>query len=189
MITELYKGASFDRAKYFLGSPCPFGNTAPRRISDRKCTCAECSSYRTKRYKAAKAQQYQRNREKRLKMARDWVVKNRDRRNAAKRARHLSNPAPKVMESAKRRARKLNATPSWYGELDDFVMLEAAELCRLRAAATGSAWQVDHMIPLQAREACGLHWAMNLQVVPAAINAAKMNRMVLIAPGAWIGAL
>lgn len=44
---------------------------------------------------------------------------------------------------------------------------EAAALCRDREAATGFAWHVDHMIPLQAKEACGLHCATNLQVIPA----------------------
>jgi hypothetical protein len=42
------------------------------------------------------------------------------------------------------------------------------------------------MIPLRAREACGLHVAANLQVIPASINQAKRNRLVLTRPGEWI---
>lgn len=89
----------------------------------------------------------------------------------------------------KRNAAKLNATPGWYGELDEFVTREAADLCRLRELATGVAWQVDHMVPLQAREACGLHCAANLQVIPARMNISKKNRMIFTEPFEWSGYL
>jgi hypothetical protein len=45
------------------------------------------------------------------------------------------------------------------------------------------------MIPLAAREACGLHVAGNCQVIPRRLNAAKKNRMVLTDPGAGVRAL
>lgn len=92
----------------------------------------------------------------------------------------------KIAYNSMRRARKLNATPAWDAELTEFVAQEAAHLCALRAAATGFAWDVDHMIPLQARNACGLHVWNNLQVIPAQINRAKGNRMVLTEPMAWL---
>lgn len=104
----------------------------------------------------------------------NWRSRNRDRVIAAK---------------AKRRARKLNATPPWYGELDEFVMREAADLCRLRELATGFAWQVDHMVPLQAKVACGLHCAANIQVMPALLNIAKRNKMIFTEPFDWIASV
>lgn len=128
----------------------------------------------------------------------------RDERNASSRAYHAQNSdeinarkakqrrenraAPSVWEG-KRRARKLSAVPPWFGELDDLVALEAADLCQRRELATGAPWHIDHMIPLQAREACGLHCAANLQVIPAAMNLAKGNRMRLTQPGEWIAHL
>lgn len=100
-----------------------------------------------------------------------------------------ANPQISIIRKNKRRALKINATPRWYGELDEFVMREAAELCRLRELATGLDWHVDHMVPLQAKEACGLHCAANLQVIPARLNVAKKNRMNLTEPFEWMSAL
>jgi hypothetical protein len=85
-----------------------------------------------------------------------------------------------------RRSRKLCATPPWFGELDELALIEGAQLCDLRFAATGCEWQVDHLIPLAARKACGLHWGGNLQVIPRTLNAGKCNKMELTEPLEWL---
>ncbi len=79
--------------------------------------------------------------------------------------------------------------PRWFGEFDEFVMDHAHELARMRHDATGVDWNVDHMIPLQAKSASGLHVGMNVQVIPQALNAMKLNRMVMTEPGQWVGYL
>ena len=86
----------------------------------------------------------------------------------------------------KRRARLKNAIPKWYGEFDEFVMREAAELCDRRERATGIPWDVDHMIPMLARRASGLHCATNVQVIPTLLNRRKNNRMLLTEPLEWL---
>ena len=50
--------------------------------------------------------------------------------------------------------------------------------CTACQAATGSEWQVDHAVPLRAKEVCGLHNAHNLAVVPATYNRRKSNKVV-----------
>lgn len=86
----------------------------------------------------------------------------------------------------KRRAQALRAVPAWFGEFDNFVMNESIELCRLRAKATGVEWHLDHMIPLLARAACGLHCAANVQVIPERLNRRKNNKLVLTEPLEWL---
>ncbi len=86
----------------------------------------------------------------------------------------------------KRRARLKGAVPPWYGELDELVLVEAAALCVQRAATTGGAWEIDHMIPLLATRASGLHCAVNIQVIPQWLNRSKNRRMILTQPGEWI---
>jgi hypothetical protein len=88
-----------------------------------------------------------------------------------------------------RRARKLHATPPWFGEFDELVMREAAALAELREKATGFCWHVDHMIPLQAGDACGLHCAQNVQVIPASLNVRKNNKMIFTEPCEWLRAV
>lgn len=96
------------------------------------------------------------------------------------------NPEKVLARNQLRRARKLQATPPWYGELDAFVWLEAAHLVVLREAVTGFAWHCDHMIPLACRKASGLHVWNNVQVIPASVNSAKKNKLILTEPGEWL---
>lgn len=100
-----------------------------------------------------------------------------------------ATPEKSAAKTALRRARKRMAVPPWFSELDELTWREAADLVRLRGASTGIEWQADHMIPLAAREACGLHVASNCQVIPLTMNASKLNRLVLTKPGEWISHL
>ncbi|MDE8755680.1 hypothetical protein PZA22_14445 [Pectobacterium polaris] len=86
---------------------------------------------------------------------------------------------------SRRRAVKRNAVPAWFGEWDAFVIQEAYSLIKEREADTGIKWQVDHMIPLQAIKASGLHCASNIQVIPEYLNLMKRNRMILTEPFQW----
>lgn len=118
-----------------------------------------------------------------------WGDKNKARRAAnGKRWReekkHLVNA-----HTANRRARRLSATPIWFGELDELIVMEATSLCIERGEFTGIEWHVDHMIPLKAKNACGLHCSANLQVIPAGMNSAKSNKMVFTSPFEWLSSL
>jgi hypothetical protein len=73
-----------------------------------------------------------------------------------------------------------------FGEFDRFVLAEAKAACERRAAMTGYAWHVDHMVPLNCG---GKHAWWNIQVLPARLNAWKRDRLVLTEPGEWIGHL
>lgn len=77
---------------------------------------------------------------------------------------------------AKRRATKLNATPSWLTE-EQLLQIEYVYwLAKDVSKITGEEYQVDHIIPLQGVDVCGLHVPWNLQLLPAKENAAKKNK-------------
>jgi len=61
-------------------------------------------------------------------------------------------------------------------EWDNFVAEESFRLAQQRKSSTQFLWAVDHVVPLNHREACGLHNGFNLQVVPASWNYKKGNR-------------
>lgn len=96
------------------------------------------------------------------------------------------NPEKAIAQTSKRRAAKIERTPSWFGELDQFVLEEAYDLAAERLAETGIEWHVDHLVPMRAKKASGLHCAANIQVIPAVMNLEKYNKMRLTKPLEWL---
>ena len=89
----------------------------------------------------------------------------------------INNLGTYAKNAAKRRAVKLNATPAWLTEDDDFIFNEIYEMRDIRSKDTGVTHHVDHIIPLQGEEACGLHVWWNLQLLPASENISKSNKV------------
>jgi hypothetical protein len=169
-----------------------------RRLMANSRRSMDLESYRLK-----EAKYYEANKEKIRARKAEWRRKNADRIRkieAAYRASNAEACREKVRKYCKtengrtttrkvnsaRRARITAAVPVWFGELDELVASEAARLAVIREAATGIKWHIDHMIPLAASEASGLHCAANLQVIPAKLNHSKHNRMVFTEPREWI---
>lgn len=74
--------------------------------------------------------------------------------------------------AAKRRAAKLERTPSWAN--DQLIAAYYKEAKRLEEL-TGIQFHVDHIIPLQGELVSGLHVETNLQLLPAHENLGKSN--------------
>lgn len=172
--------------RYFTGKPCKRGLIAERKTSNGDCQCSLCLAAFKLHSKAWAAANPEKHREGAARRNKRWGDKNKVRKAETGRMWRHSNKAAVNAHTLVRRARRVSASPSWCPEIDGLVNAEAAHLCRLREAATGFAWHVDHMVPLQARTACGLHCAANLQVIPASVNVAKGNKMKLTEPGEWI---
>ena len=85
------------------------------------------------------------------------------------------NPHKNAAREAKRRAATLQRTPKWVGSEEMWIISEAYALAKLRGKILGGEWEVDHIIPLQAKNVCGLHVPTNLQVIPCTINRQKSN--------------
>lgn len=77
-----------------------------------------------------------------------------------------------------RRASMKRAVPSWYSELDDFVLEEMYEICTLRGEKLGFSYEIDHIIPLQSNIVCGLHWHKNWQILTRTENRSKSNKLI-----------
>lgn len=87
-----------------------------------------------------------------------------------------SNPEKFTHLNAKRRASKLKATPPWLTK-EDFTLIEELFMCaRLFRLYTGEEYHVDHIVPLQGKNVCGLHVPWNLQVISAKENLIKSNK-------------
>jgi hypothetical protein len=93
-----------------------------------------------------------------------------------KREWRLTNPGKYAAYCAKRRAKKLLATPKWltkeqYKEIED-IYIEAFKLTE----ETGIKHEVDHIEPLQGKDRSGLHVPWNLQILTKIENLSKGNK-------------
>jgi hypothetical protein len=75
-----------------------------------------------------------------------------------------------------RKSAKLKRTPAWLTEFDLLKMKCLYQLAAMRSRESGYDWHVDHIIPLQGANVCGLHVPGNLRVIPAIDNMRKSNQ-------------
>lgn len=83
-----------------------------------------------------------------------------------------NNPHIFNARSARRRASKLQATPSWANKEHIASIYLLASINR----KVGYDVQVDHIVPLQSKLVCGLHCESNLQLLQGSNNISKGNR-------------
>lgn len=81
---------------------------------------------------------------------------------------YLNNKASYLARNALRRAKKLNATPSW---ADQNKIREIYNKCP-------EGYHVDHILPLQGQLVSGLHVENNLQYLTAEENLKKHNKFI-----------
>jgi hypothetical protein len=68
------------------------------------------------------------------------------------------------------------ATPPWLSSEQKSqveIFYSHAKDCQI---VTGESYHVDHIIPLQGSNVCGLHVPWNLQVLPSDVNIRKSNK-------------
>ena len=100
----------------------------------------------------------------------EWINNNREKVRAYKKAYIDRNPEIKKGKSAQRRARRLNATPKW-------LSFTLKRQIRNFYKACPEGYEVDHIIPLQGKNVCGLHVPWNLQYLTVQENRSKGNKV------------
>jgi len=116
------------------------------------------------------------NRERQAEISRATYEGNKEARLVQMAAWRKANP-DKVSATAMRHiARKMQACPPWADH--DAIAAVYAEAARL-TKETGIPHQVDHIIPLQGKNVCGLHVHQNLRAIPATENQRKSNTLLL----------
>lgn len=71
----------------------------------------------------------------------------------------------------------LRAQPKWLSKDDKQAIRDIYDLMRDCRAVTGESYHVDHIVPLNGKNVCGLHVPWNLQVLPSDINMKKSNKL------------
>ena len=123
--------------------------------------------------KAANTRWLETHREEQKTRRAEWRKNNPEKTKTSNAVWQKENPEKVCAKTQKRNAHKLQAIPAW---ANAFFMEEIYDLAQRRTKATGFKWHVDHIVPLQSRLVCGLHWEGNMQVIPAIENIKKHNR-------------
>lgn len=138
-------------------------NRAKRIISNK--ANPNLRSYAVKYYEA--------NREKRLAALKKWAEENPKRFQAARKKWFKANRAVMNKHSAAYRAQLSNAAPEW----TDWEAIAAIYAdCAKTVSETGVQHNVDHIIPINGKDVCGLHVWWNLRVITESDNCKKGNR-------------
>ena len=116
------------------------------------------------KHRASTKAWYEANKEEKLAKNKAWAQVNKDKVNAF---------------AAKRRAARINRTPSWLTKEDLGKIKELYKEAQKLREETGEEWHVDHIIPLQGENISGLHVPDNLQVIKATENKSKNNRYTI----------
>jgi hypothetical protein len=115
---------------------------------------------------------YASNKDRVIQTIRTYRTNNKDKVAKRQRLYQQKNLAMWNASKAKRKATKLQATPSWTDRKAVAGMYQLAVLFN----KTGINLHVDHIVPLQSDLVCGLHCESNLQLLPSSDNISKGNR-------------
>ena len=189
---------------YFTGKPCPRGHVSKRHVTSGCVECwptygktqyerhkdriLERSRQNQHKYReqrkeyALKNKEYlkqktrERNqrpevKERNRKRHKEYWLNNKERRREI--ANRYANSAKGQAKSRVRQLAKRNATPTW-------VCLESLEVKHKEritmSRLTGVPHHIDHIVPLQGDNVCGLHVPWNLRVITAEHNLSKHNK-------------
>lgn len=139
------------------------------RTTCKSCWNKKCTDYyethKEERLAYLKTWQEQ-NKEKVSAYKNTWLENNQDKRKEVANAWVKRNLKYCSFQCSKRRAKLLQAIPKWADleAIEEFYK-NRPEDCH-----------VDHIIPLQGKNVCGLHVLNNLQYLPAAENLRKSNK-------------
>lgn len=158
---------------------CLLFKTEYHKDSNKKdglCTvCADCKRLNTKHWHSNNPERGRNN-------SLLWYQSNKSNPDVVKKRAETSkkwakeNPHKRTANEAKRRSQKLKATPPWLSGTQLAHIQRTYKLCNVISEATGQKYHVDHIVPLQGKDVCGLHVPWNLRVIPAKLNLEKSNK-------------
>ncbi len=147
---------------YFHGIPCKRGHVAPRQTINGMCM--ECLRLKNADPKVVRYKKMHKanNRQRYTELGREY-----------KKKWNKENPNYFTEYAIKRNKVLRDATPSW-ADLSMITTKYRERDCMSKL--TGLAHHVDHIVPLQGKNICGLHVAENLRVILARDNLIKHNK-------------
>lgn len=153
-----------------------------RNRDGRGSYCRVCHQEYVKKYRKnnrEKINQYQNQYKKSSKLSKEYRKKyyeeNKDKISSYMKEYYEKNKDYFAAATNKRRATKLQATPTWITQ-DHLDEIQKYYAFRANVSGVvGKGYEVDHIVPLQGENVCGLHVPWNLQVITKESNRSKGN--------------
>jgi len=150
----------------------------------RSFTCLDCTkayniTYRNKnreRLLQADRKRYAKNAEEMKAKAAEHKDRNKEYYLTYNRKYYRLNKQKFLLSNVKRRRGIEKATPDWLSQAQKDQIENKYWLAKDLTAVSGEVYHVDHIVPIQGKNVCGLHVPWNLQVLPADLNLQKGNR-------------
>jgi hypothetical protein len=162
---------------YFTGQPCQQGHVAARWTSSAQCvTCERDKS--PVGFCCNKTSPIRRTDQYKKEYTRRYTKENAEKMRARVKAYQAQNKE-KYLEyqnayQAARRVFKRSAQPPWVS-IDSLKKIYKTMRQKNKLAGY-VAYHVDHIVPLQGKNVCGLHVPWNLQIITAYENQSKSNK-------------
>jgi len=152
---------------------------------ERHTQCKSCVRIYLNKYKIVNSVQIKQQRawyrftniEKLIKQKAEDYQKHKNIRKKKMKNYQRANPSIFQNISARRRAVKLQAIPKWLSKEQKKEIKQFYIDANYLSNYTQTAFQVDHIIPLNSNFVCGLHVPWNLQLLTKEENCKKSNRL------------
>ena len=148
--------------KFFIGNPCKRCGGVKRYTSSYDCVPCRLASNHANKDNITIAHKR-------------WKLKNPDKlRESTRKWREKSRQKYNVTASCSAMKGK-NNTPKWLTDFDYKYIRCFYFLAKWKTNLTGVKYEVDHIIPLNGKNVCGLHVPSNLQILTSTENRVKFN--------------
>ena len=168
---------------YFTGEPCKHGHTALRKV---KGSCVEClkiewdklnkeraTKPKSEASKQAGKRYYEKNKQEVIARAQ---ARTREAKNRYKLKYKHNNPELyRELVNARRRRFRL-ATPKWLSAEHKMEIRLKYRIAIELTKTTKTSYAVDHIVPINGEDVCGLHVPWNLKVITQEENLKKSNK-------------
>lgn len=143
----------------------------------RRHMCPKCYYLYSDRPRKDK-EYYEQNKEKKVQWQKEYYKANKDKCSSWHSTYYRVNKDLRNFKDNRRKAAKLNAIPSWLNEEQLDQIKAKYYLSKWLSEFTGMKFHVDHIIPLQSEDVCGLHVPWSLQILRAEENLSKSNKVL-----------
>ena len=152
--------------RYMPDNLCRNGHIAERKTNSNQCVA--CNLEATRRYGSKRQKRDQSEYKK------GWDALNKEK---LKSYQVFRNREKLISKNVRKRAAMRDCTPKWLSTLQRNEMRRIYDLAKDVMVISGQKYDVDHIIPINGENVCGLHVPWNLQILPSDINRSKRNKM------------